>query len=110
MVVSLHMGAVFLPTEAHGLSVWRNLSTDFHSGCATLYSDEKYLKALPFSTFAVMVFLDSHPYNAALLCIFLMAKDVQCFFFCLLAIYSFEENDLFDSLTCLLLGRLGLVV
>lgn len=86
MVVSLHVGTVFLSTEKpHDSSVFlRNLSTDFHSGCTTSHSDEKYLKALSFFTFVVIYFLDScHAHNAALICIFLMAKDVQCFFLCL---------------------------
>ena len=87
----------------------RNHQTDFQSGCTSLQSYQQW-RSVPLSPHPcqhvlspedlILVILTGVRWNlrVILICIFLMTKDVEHFFWCFSAIwYSTVENSLFTS-------------
>jgi hypothetical protein len=87
----------------------RNCQSDFQNGCTSLKSHQQWRRVplspypcqhLLSSEFLILAILTDVIWNlrVVLICIFLMATDVEYFFRCFLAIqYSSVENSLFSS-------------
>jgi hypothetical protein len=97
----------------------RNRQTDFQSGCTSLHSHQQW-RSVPLSShphqhllspeFLILAILTGVRWNlrVVLICISLMIKDIEHFFFqVLLSIwYSSVENSLFSSVPHFLMGYL----
>jgi hypothetical protein len=108
-------------TVSYGSSIFsfmRNFHTAFHSGCTNLHSHQQCMKVavslhlchhLFLFVFFMIAILSGVRWNlnGVLICICIMARDVEHFFIYLLAIYTSSfENCQFSSLAHFFIGLL----
>ena len=102
-------------------SFGRNRHTDFHSGCTSVHSHQQWMSvpltphplqhrlSLVFLTLANLTGVKWY-LIVVLICISLIAKDVEHDLKCLLAIQSSVENSLFRSVPHFLIGLIRVLV